>query len=351
MQLAQNTLANASDRRLPTAPFGHNGPLVTRLGYGLMGLSCFYGPPKPDHERLAILDAVFEQGCRFWDTADCYADSEDLLAKWFALEPEKRSKIFLATKVGFRFDNGEMTIDSSPEFVIKAAEKSLSRLGVEYIDLLYAHRVDKTTPIEKTMEAMKQLKKQGKIRHIGLSEVSSETLRRACKVEKVDAVQIEYSPFSLDIESEQIGLLKTVRQLGVAIVAYAPLGRGMLGGNIRSNSDLSDDDTRKSSPRFSEENFPKNLKLVDTLTSIAEKKNITASQLTLSWLLAQGNDVFPIPGTTSLPRIHENYTSPTIHLTNKETAEIRKACEEAIVHGARYPEDFLKDTFADTAVL
>ncbi|TIA38516.1 Aldo/keto reductase [Aureobasidium pullulans] len=196
---------------------------------------------------------------------------------------------------------------------------------------------------------MKQLKKQDKIRHIGLSEVSSETLRRACRVEKVDAVQVE--PFSLDIESEQIGLLKTARELGVAIVAYAPLGRGMLGGNIRSNSDLSDDDTRKYSPRFSEENFPKNLKLVDTLTSIAEKKNITASQLTLAWLLAQGNDIFPIPGTTSLPRIHENYTSSTIHLTNEETAEIRKACEEAIVHGARYPEGFLKDTFADTAVL
>ncbi|THX85090.1 Aldo/keto reductase [Aureobasidium pullulans] len=302
MHSAQDTLANASERQLPTAPFGHNGPLVTRLGYGLMGLSCFYGPPKPDHERLAILDAVFEQGCRFWDTADCYTDSEDLLGmlplsmsypKWFSLNPEKRSKIFLATKVGFRFDNGEMNIDSSPG------------LGVEYIDLLYAHRVDKTTPIEKTMEAMKQLKKQDKIRHIGLSEVSSETLRRACRVEKVDAVQVEYSPFSLDIESEQIGLLKTARELGVAIVAYAPLGRGMLGGNIRSNSDLSDDDTRKSSPRC----------------------------------------------TTSLPRIHENYASSTIHLTNKETAEIRKACEEATVHGARYPEDFLKDTFADTAVL
>ncbi|THX05278.1 Aldo/keto reductase [Aureobasidium pullulans] len=343
MHSAQDTLANASDRQLPTARLGHNGPFVTRLGYGLMGLSCFYGPPKPDHERLAILDAAFEQGCRFWDTADCYADSEDLL--------EKRPKIFLATKVGFRFDNGEMSIDSSPEYVIEAAEKSLSRIGVEYVDLLYAHRVDKVTPIEKTTEAMKELKKQGKIRHIGLSEVSSETLRRACKVEKVDAVQVEYSPFSLDIESEQIGLLKTARELGVAIVAYAPLGRGMLGGNIRSNSDLSDDDTRKYSPRFSEENFPQNLRLVDTLTSIAEKKNVTASQLTLSWLLAQGNDVFPIPGTTSLPRIHENYTSSAIHLTNEETAEIRKACQEATVHGARYPEDFSKDTFADTAVL
>ncbi|THY83543.1 Aldo/keto reductase [Aureobasidium pullulans] len=193
MHSAQDTLANASDRQLPTARLGHNGPPVIRLGYGLMGLSCFYGPPKPDHERLAILDAAFEQGCRFWDTADCYADSEDLLAKWFALNPEKRSKIFLATKVGFRFDNGEMSIDSSPEYVIEAAEKSLSRIGVEYVDLLYAHRVDKVTPIEKTMEATKELKKQGKIRHIGLSEVSSETLRRACKVEKVDAVQVEYS--------------------------------------------------------------------------------------------------------------------------------------------------------------
>lgn len=185
-------------------------------------------------------------------------------------------------------------MDSSPEYCRQACEKSLQRLGLPHIDLYYAHRLDGKTPVEKTVEELKKLKQEGKVKYIGLSECSSESLRRACKIEHIDAVQIEYSPFSLDIESEQIGLMKTCRELGVAIVAYSPIGRGMLGGTIRSPKDFEEGDFRQFSPRFSEENFPKNLKLVDQITEISNKKGCTPSQLTLAWLLAQGDDVFPV---------------------------------------------------------
>lgn len=215
----------------------------------------------------------------------------------------------------------------------------------------YAHRLDGVTPVEKTMEALKKLKQEGKIKYIGLSECSSESLRRACKVEHVDAVQIEYSPFSLDIESPQIGLLKTARELGVAIVAYSPIGRGMLGGQIRSPKDFEEGDFRTFAPRFSEENFPKNLELVDRITEIAKKKNVTPSQLTLAWLLAQGDDIFPIPGTTNLDRLEENLGALKIKLTPEEEKEIRQACENAQVSGSRYPEAFAKALFADTPPL
>lgn len=215
------------------------------------------------------------------------------------------------------------------------------------------------------MEALKELKEEGKIKYIGLSECSSESLKRACKVEHVDAVQIEYSPFSLDIESEQIGLLKTCRELGVAVVAYSPIGRGMLSGTIRSPKDFEEGDFRTFAPRFSEENFPKNLKLVDQLTEIANKKNCTPTQLTLAWLLAQGgmlqiyeiswiaanacsDDIIPIPGTTNPQRLDENLGAMNIKITKEEEKEIRKDIEAAEVSGGRYPEAVMKMCFADT---
>ena len=190
----------------------------------------------------------------------------------------------------------------------KACDKSLSRLQLDQIDLYYCHRLDGTTPIEKTMEALKELKQEGKIKYIGLSECSSDSLSRACKVDHVDAVQIEYSPFSLDIESDQIGLLKTARELGVAIVAYSPIGRGMLGGQIRSPKDFEEGDFRTFAPRFSEENFPKNLQLVDRITEIASKKSATPSQLTLAWILAQGDDFFPVSGL-KIRAVHTQLTA------------------------------------------
>ncbi|CAK1361621.1 Aldo-keto reductase yakc [NADP(+)] [Cercospora beticola] len=275
--------------KLPTARLGKNGPQVTRLGYGAMGLSAMYGALKPDAERLKVLDTVYREGDLFWDTADIYGDSEELIGKWFKQNPGKREEVFLATKFALSVDAaGNFITRSDPEYIREACEKSLKRLNVDYIDLYYCHRLDQKTPIENTVESLKQLKQERKIKYIGLSECSSESLRRACKVEHIDAVQIEYSPFSLDIESEQIGLLKTARELGVAIVAYSPLGRGMLTGQIRNPDDLAVDDMRKYAPRFSPENFPHNLKLVDCLSEIAKTKGCTASQLTLAWILAQG---------------------------------------------------------------
>ncbi|KAF2772864.1 Aldo/keto reductase [Teratosphaeria nubilosa] len=257
--------------------------------------SAFYGKPKPDEERFKILDRAYEVGDTFWDTADMYQDSEDLLGKWFKANPGKREHIFLATKFANKVDEqGNRSVDSSPEYARSAIQKSLRRLGLPYVDLYYAHRLDGTTPVEKTMEELKKMKKEGLIKHIGLSECSSESLRRACKVEHVDAVQIEYSPFTIDIERDEIGLLKTCRELGVATVAYSPIGRGMLGGQIRSPDDFEEGDFRKFAPRFSKENFTKNLQLVDRITEIAKKKKATPSQLTLAWLLHQGDDIFPV---------------------------------------------------------
>jgi aryl-alcohol dehydrogenase-like predicted oxidoreductase len=332
----------------PKAPLGANGPEVTRLGFGLMGLSVFYGAAKPDSERLALLDQAHSLGEHFWDSSDMYGDNEDLLGKWFAANPSKRSDIFLATK--FAVKDGHV-IDSTPEYAKQACAKSLKRLGLEQIDLYYCHRVDQKTPIEKTVRAMKELKDEGKIKYLGLSEVSSETLRRAHKVHPITAVQVEYSPFALDIESKQIDLLKTCRELGVAVVAYSPLNRGMLAGALKGPEDFEEGDFRAFAPRFSKENFPKNLKLVDELSAIAKSKNVTPSQLTLAWLMAQGKDIFPIPGTTKLERLKENLGAFDVSLSVQEETEIRKASEAAEVGGERYPESFMKACYADTPPL
>jgi aryl-alcohol dehydrogenase-like predicted oxidoreductase len=314
-----------------------------------VGLSVFYGAAKPDNERLALLDQAHALGEHFWDSSDLYGDNEDLLGKWFKANADKRNDVFLATKFAVR-DNGTV-IDSSPEHCKIACAQSLKRLGVDQIDLYYCHRVDQKTPIEKTVEAMKELKEEGKIKYLGLSEISSETLRRAHKIHPITAVQVEYSPFALDIESKQIDLLKTCRELGVAVVAYSPLSRGMLTGALKGPEDFEEGDFRSFAPRFSKENFPKNLKLVDQLSSIAKKKGVTPSQLTLAWLMAQGQDIFPIPGTTKLERLKENLGAFNVTLSVQEEKDIRKAVEEADVGGSRYPESFMKACYADTPPL
>jgi aryl-alcohol dehydrogenase-like predicted oxidoreductase len=335
-----------------TAPLGKNGPEVQRVGFGLMGLSSFYGEVKPDTERLALLDQVYELGERHWDSADMYGDSEDLLGKWFKANPDKREHIFLATKfANLRGEDGSFIIDSSPEYVKKACAKSLQRLGVDNIDLYYCHRLDRKTPIEKTIEAMAELKKDGKIKSLGISECSSESLRRAHAVHPISAVQVEYSPFALEIESKQIDLLRTCRELGVAVVAYSPLGRGLFTGTLRSRNDLDENDFRRYLPRFSEENFPKNLKLVDQLSEMAKRKGVTPTQLVLAWLMQQGADIFPIPGTTKLERVKENLGASDVTLSKDEEQEIRKACEAAEVSGGRYAEDFMAACYADTPPL
>ncbi|KAE8448943.1 hypothetical protein EG329_008739 [Mollisiaceae sp. DMI_Dod_QoI] len=296
--------------QLPTRKLGKNGPLVPAVGFGLMGLSAFYGTPEPDSERFAVLDRAYELGETFWDSADMYQDSEDLVGKWFK-RTGKRDEIFLATKFGNRIiGEGEgqtRLVDSSPD--------------------------------------------EGKIKYLGLSEISADTLRRACKVHHIDAVQIEYSPFSIDIEQPDINLLKTCRELGVATIAYSPLGRGLLTGAYKSPSDFSPSDFRKFMPRFSAENFPKNLKLVDGLTSLAQKKGCTPGQLTLAWLLAQGEDIIPIPGTKKIKYLEENLGALQVKLSKEEEKEIRTLVEGAEVHGERYPEAMVGYLFASTPAL
>jgi aryl-alcohol dehydrogenase-like predicted oxidoreductase len=278
-----------------------------------------------------------------------YADSEDLLGKWFAANPDKRKDIFLATKFGNKvLPGGARAIDSTPEYCKSACEKSLKRLGLPYVDLYYIHRLDQKTPIEKTIRAMVELQKEGKIKYLGISECSSETLRRASKIAKISAVQVEYSPWALEIESAQIDLLKTCRELGVAVIAYSPIGRGMLSGTIRSPDDLGEGDFRKMAPRFAPENFDKNLKLVDSLEAIAKEKGVTTTQLVLAWLLEQGEDVIPIPGTTKVDRLVENLGSLDVKLSKQEEKKIRSAIEGAEVRGTRYAEAFMKVCYADT---
>lgn len=289
------------------------------------------------------------------NTADMYGDNEDLLGRWFKMHPERRQDIFLATKFGNkRGPDGQPAIDSSPEYAAAACAKSLARLGLPSVDLYYCHRLDRRTPIEKTVRAMAQLKEEGKCKYLGLSECSAESLRRAHKVHPISAVQMEYSPFALDIESAQYQLLQTCRELGVAVVAYSPIGRGMLSGKFRSPDDFDEEgDARKFWPRFSRENFPKNLKLVDRIADLAAKRSVptTPAQLTLAWVLAQGDDIFAIPGTTSQERLQENIDSLRVDLSAAEEQAIRDACSEVEVVGARYPEAFANTLFADTPPL
>ncbi|CAF1442439.1 unnamed protein product [Rotaria magnacalcarata] len=335
-----------------TRQLGKNGPQVSSIGFGAMGLSAFYGPTVSDEERFKVIDRTIELGCNFIDTADIYGDNEELLGKYFQKYPEQRKKVFLATKFGNVISpDGKFGVRGDAQYVREASERSFKRLGLDSVDLYYAHRIDKTVPIEETVKAMKELVDSGKVKYIGLSECSSETLRRAYAVHPIACVQIEYSPFSLDIERDDIGLLKTCRELGVAIVCYSPLGRGMLTGQYKSLDDFDENDFRRMLPRFSKENFPKNLKLVDHLTELAKKKNCTSGQLTLAWILAQGNDFIPIPGTTKIKNLEDNAAAANIQLSEQEIKEIRHVCETADANGERYPEAFVTNLFADSAPL
>ncbi|QSZ32036.1 hypothetical protein DSL72_001605 [Monilinia vaccinii-corymbosi] len=332
--------------RLPTRKLGRYGPDVVAQGLGTMGLSAFYGSIQTDEERFKVLDRAYQLGQTNWDSADMYADSEELIGKWFK-RTGKRDEIFLATKfANVTHKDGSSSVDSSPEYAKAACEKSLQRLGIQTIDLYYCHRVDGKTPIEKTVEAMAQLKRDGKIRYLGLSEVSANTIRRAEKVHHIDAVQVEYSPFAMEIEQNDV--LKTCRQLGIAIVAYSPLGRGFLTGRYQSRADFEPSDARLNFPRFSEENFSKNLVLVKSIAEIASRKGVTPGQLTLSWLAAQGDDVISIPGTKKIKYLEENIEALRVQLSREEEREIRTAIEKVEIGGARYPASVSASLFRDT---
>ena len=289
-------------------------------------------------------------------TADEYHDSEDLLGKWFATNPTARSSIFLATKFAIRRNPngptegmGGIWIDSSPEYCKQAIEKSLSRLGLRYVDLYYVHRVDLKTPIEKTMEAMLQLQSKGKIKHIGLSECSADTIRRAAKVGTVAAVQLEYSPFCIAIEDPKIDVLKTCRELGIAVVAYSPLGNGVITGTLRTQADFTKPgDLRKMLPWLREEVLEHNVGVVDRFGELAKKKGISAAQLSLAWVLAQGEEIFAIPGTTSSRRLQENLGSLDVELLAEEERAVREIAKD--VKGGRV-QDFTAYAFGSTPPL
>ncbi|KAJ7759555.1 NADP-dependent oxidoreductase domain-containing protein [Mycena metata] len=320
------------------------------IGFGVMNLSAFYGEVNlSEEERLKVLDAAYAAGCTFWDTANVYGDSEVLLGKWFK-RTGKRADIFLATKFGFTAD---LSLSGTPENVRASAKASFERLGVETIDLYYLHRADANVPIETTVAAMAELVKAGKVKHLGLSEVSASTLRRAHAVHPIAAVQVEYSPFTLDIEDPKINLLNTARELGVKIVAFSPLGRGLLTGQYKSPDDFEDGDFRKTIPRYNATNFPSILKIADGLKAIGAKYNgATAGQVALAWLLAQGEDIIPIPGTKKIKYLEENLAAGALTLSAEDVEAVRDVAAKAdAAQGERYPPGMAEMMFVETPAL
>jgi len=315
---------------LPTRQLGKDGPMVSSIGLGCMGLSAAYG--KPVDDPIKVLEKSIDSGCTFFDTADIYMDNEELLAK---VLKDRRKEVFLCSKFGITSTG----VRGDAGYVREACERSLKRLGVDCIDLFYMHRMDPKTPIEDTMGELSKLVKEGKIKHIGLSECSADTLRRACKVHHVAAVQMEYSPWTLDMEHNGLG--DACKELGVAIVAYSPVGRGFLTGRYKSPEDFDADDWRRTNPRFQGENFQKNLKIVSELERIAAKKNCTAAQLCLAWVMHQGDHIIPIPGTTSLKNLESNLASLKVQITKEDDDEIRKVMADIPAVGTRYPDSMM----------
>ncbi|KAH7161089.1 aldo/keto reductase [Dactylonectria macrodidyma] len=330
---------------VPLRNLGRNGPQVPALGFGLLGMSGGYGELPSDEERFKILDRAYELGATHWDSADIYGDSEVLVGKWFK-RTGLRSKIFLSTKFGMVKNTGFKVFNSSAEYAREACEASLKAIGTDYIDIYYLHRPNPDTPIEVTMRALAKLKEEGKIRHIGLSEVSSTTLHRACKIAPVAAVQAEYSPIVLDVEGpEGTNLLDTCRELGVSIVAYSPLGRGLLTETFSNNEvGLDKKDMRPAFfPRFQEQNREANVKLVNDFKALADKKGCTTSQLSLAWLLRQGEEIIPIPGTRKIKYLEDNWACLSFQLTDEEETEVRKLMETSHMVGNRLPATHATD--------
>jgi aryl-alcohol dehydrogenase-like predicted oxidoreductase len=319
---------------------GNEGLVVSELGLGCMGMSEFYGTGDED-ESIATIHRAIELGITFLDTADMYGPftNEKLVGKAIA---DRRDEVVLATKFGnVRGEDGSfLGVSGKPDYVREACDASLSRLGVEHIDLYYQHRVDPETPIEETVGAMKELVEAGKVRYLGLSEAGPETIRKANAVHPISALQSEYSLFSRDVEDE---VLPTVRELGIGFVPYSPLGRGFLTGRWRSIEDMPEDDTRSARfPRFAEENFKRNLELADRVREVSDGKDITPGQLALAWLLAKGDDIVPIPGTKRRKYLEDNAGATDVTLTEDDLARIEEAMPRGSAAGERYSEEQMR---------
>jgi len=329
---------------IPDLHFRNIGEVqVPSPGFGGMSLSSIYGAAN-DEESKELLRHAIKIGLTFWDTADIYGNghNEELIGSVLK-EGDNRSKVFLATKFGHVFDEKTRTaagqIRGIQIHIEEAIEGTIRRLGTTP-DLYYQHRVDPKVSLEETYGTLEKLRQKGKFKYIGISEPSAETLRKAAKIAKISALQIEYSPWTTDIERN--GILEAARELNIPIVAYSPLGRGFLTGRYKSHDDLEPGDRRRQHPRFSEEHFSHNKTIVDKLTFIAEKKRVTPAQLALAWVAAQGYDIIPIPGTKSIGRLDENWASREVVLAEEELQEIREAIDSFQVSGPRYPANQLK---------
>jgi aryl-alcohol dehydrogenase-like predicted oxidoreductase len=319
---------------MKTRKLGNQGLEVSALGLGCMGMSEFYGIGD-EQEAIATIHHSLDLGVNFLDTADMYGPftNEKLVGR---ATKDRRDQVIIATKFGNvrSAEGGWLGINGKPEYVRKSCDDSLRRLGVDVIDLYYQHRVDITVPIEETVGAMAELVQQGKVRYLGLSEAAPATIRRAQAIHPISALQTEYSLWSRDPEDE---ILPTLRELGIGFVPYSPLGRGFLTGAIASPDDFAPDDFRRRSPRFQGENFAKNLELVEQVKAIATEKGITAGQLALAWLLAQGDDIVPIPGTKRRKYLEENIGAATVTLTAEDIHRINAVAPQGIAAGDRYP--------------
>jgi aryl-alcohol dehydrogenase-like predicted oxidoreductase len=328
---------------METRKLGSRGPQVSAIGFGAMSIGIadvYTSSVHGDDEAVALIRRALDLGVTMIDTADVYGSSETQVGK--ALKG-RRDGVVLATKFGFVNDRPgeEERIDGSPDYVRRACHASLERLAVDHIDLYYLHRVDPRVPIEETVGAMGDLVRQGKVRHLGLSEPSPETVRRAHAVHPIAAVQNEYSLWTRDPEE---ALLPTLRELGISLVAYSPLGRGFLAGRFRSPDDLAPDDWRRNNPRFTGENFRRNLALADRVRDLAGEKGCTPAQLALAWLIRRHRDVVPIPGTSSIARLEENVAAIGVRLTAEDLARIEQAAPVGAAAGERYSPEMLELT-------